>query len=183
MPNLMSSQPRCIVIAGPNGAGKTTFAQEFLLKDAGIARFVNADLIAAGISPLDPNLATSAAARLFLAELDRLANLGEDFSFETTMSGMAHLTRLRRFKDLGYRVEIVFLKLNSPELAIKRVAERVKHGGHDVPQADILRRFRRGWLNFCNEYRLVSDSWTVYDNSTDTPIREKETDDTRPAQI
>jgi len=172
--NLVPRQPRCIVIAGPNGAGKTTFAREFLSKDVGIARFVNADLIAAGISPLNPSLATPAAARLFLAELDRLANLNVDFSFETTMSGMAHLARLRRFKQIGYRIEIVFLKLNSPGLAIKRVAERVKEGGHDVPRADILRRFKRGWKNFCTEYRLVSDAWAVYDNSGPTPVFQNE---------
>jgi len=109
--------------------------------------------------------------------LDRLADLGEDFSFETTMSGKAHLKRLRRFKHLGYRIEIIFLKLNSPELAIKRVAARVKQGGHNVPAEDIARRFLRGWENFCNQYRLESDEWTVYDNSGNAPIREKETDE------
>jgi predicted ABC-type ATPase len=93
------------------------------------------------------------------------------------MSGMAHLARLRRFKHIGYRIEIIFLKLNSPELAIRRVAARVKQGGHDVPAADILRRFQRGWKNFCDEYRLVSDGRTVYDNSGDAPIREKESNE------
>src|SRR2546426_11455369 len=91
--------PRCIVIAGPNGAGKTTFAQEFLPKDAGVIRFVNADLIASGLSPLRPALATLAAGRLFLAELDRLANAREDFAFESTLSGQIYLKRLKRWKS------------------------------------------------------------------------------------
>src|SRR5476651_2479567 len=103
--------PRCIIIAGPNGAGKTTFAREFLPKDAGIIHFVNADLIASGLSPLDPPLAALAAGRIFLSELDRLARAKASFAFETTMSGLGHLSRLRRMKAAGYRIEIIFLKL------------------------------------------------------------------------
>lgn len=157
--------PRCIVIAGPNGAGKTTFAREYLPKDAGVVHFVNADLIAGGLSPLRPESAALAAGRLFLAELDRLAKARVDFAFETTLSGLVYLARLRRWKTAGYRIEIVFLRLPSPRLALRRVAARVKQGGHHVPRADVLRRFTRGWDHFQTAYRPLADTWAVYDNS------------------
>jgi predicted ABC-type ATPase len=166
----MPALPRCIVIAGPNGAGKTTFAREFLPKDAGIVHFVNADLIAGGLSPFNPQLAALAAGRMFLAELDRLALARASFAFETTLSGLGHLSRLKQLKANGYLVEILFLKLNSPALALRRVAARVRQGGHAVPRADVLRRFRRGWVNFVQSYRLAADTWAVYDNSGDFPI-------------
>ncbi len=95
-------KPLCIVIAGPNGAGKTTFAREFLPKDAGIVHFVNADLIAGGLSPLRPELANLAAGRLFLKELDRWANLRTSFAFESTLSGLNYVNRLKRWKSIGY---------------------------------------------------------------------------------
>lgn len=166
----MPTPPRCIVIAGPNGAGKTTFAREFLPKDAGIIHFVNADLIAGGLSPFRPQLAALAAGRMFLAELDRLALVRASFAFETTLSGLGHLSRLQQLKAAGYRIEIVFLKLDSPALALRRVAARVRQGGHAVPRADVLRRYRRGWENFTHSYRLAAYAWAVYDNSADAPI-------------
>ena len=159
------NRPVCIVIAGPNGAGKTTFAQEFLPKDAGVVHFVNADLIASGLSPLRPRLAALAAGRLFLRELDRLAKARVDFAFESTLSGLVYLGRLKRWKAAGYRIEIVYLRLPSPQLALRRIAARVKQGGHSVPRADVLRRFPRSWTNFKNAYCLLADAWTVYDNS------------------
>jgi predicted ABC-type ATPase len=169
MKALPPTQPRCIVIAGANGAGKTTFARDFLVRDAGVSHFVNADLIAGGLAPLQPQLAAPSAARLFLAEIDRLARARVSFSFETTLSGRAHLARLARLKSAGYRIEIVFLRLASPTLALRRVAMRVRQGGHDVPRADVLRRFKRGWQNF-SAYRLMADTWAVYDNSGAAPI-------------
>lgn len=98
--------PRCIVIAGPNGAGKTTFAKEFLVRDAAVTHFVNVDLLAAGLSPLKPEQAALAAGRLFLEELDRLAAAKVDFAFESTLSGLSYLNRLRQWKERGYRIEI-----------------------------------------------------------------------------
>jgi predicted ABC-type ATPase len=161
--------PRCIIIAGPNGAGKTTFAREFLPRDARVVHFVNADLIASGLSPLRPELAARAGGRLFLAELDRLARARTDFAFETTLSGMIYLRRLKRWKAAGYRIEIIFLRLQSPRLALRRIAARVRQGGHDVPRADVLRRFERSWDNFNRHYRSLADRWEIYDNSQRTP--------------
>ncbi|MEO7299932.1 MAG: zeta toxin family protein, partial [Verrucomicrobiota bacterium] len=162
--------PRCIVIAGPNGADKTTFAREFLPKYADVVHFVNADLIAGGLSPLRPELATIAAGRLFLGELDRLAKARADFAFETTLSGLGYLDRLKRWKSTGYWIEIIFLRLPSTQLALRRVAGRVRQGGHNVPRADVLRRYERGWKNFEQHYRSLADAWTVYENGGNEPI-------------
>ncbi len=167
---LEEKTPRCIIIAGPNGAGKTTFAREFLPKEAGIVHFVNADLLAAGLSPLQPQAAALAAGKLLLKELDRLSRARVSFAFESTLSGLTYVTRLRRWKAHGYRIEIVYLKLQSPRLALRRIAIRVKQGGHDVPRSDVLRRFERGWENFQNIYQLQADVWAVYDNSGNAPI-------------
>lgn len=165
MAKASTKRPVCIVIAGPNGAGKTTFAREFLLKDTRVIHFVNADLIAGGLSPLRPELAALAAGRIFLRELDRLAKARTDFAFESTLSGLVYLNRLKHWKAAGYRIEIVYLRLRSPQLALRRIAARVKQGGHNVPRADVLRRFTRSWTNFQNSYRLLVDTWSVYDNS------------------
>jgi predicted ABC-type ATPase len=163
------SVPRCIIIAGPNGAGKTTFAREFLSKEAGVVHFVNLDLIASGLSPLRPELAALAAGRLFLLQLDRLARSKEDFAFESTLSGLTYLARLKRWTIAGYRIEIIYLRISSPQVALRRIAARVKQGGHNVPRRDVLRRFTRSWNNFANHYRLLADVWSVYDNSEATP--------------
>ncbi len=162
--------PRVIVIAGPNGAGKTTFAREYLPKDAGVVRFVNADLIASGLSPLRPEIAALAAGRLFLETLDLLADSRTSFAFESTLSGLVYAGRLRAWKNEGYRVEIVYLRVGSAALALRRIAARVKQGGHDVARRDVLRRFERSWNNFTNVYRPLADAWAVYDNSGRKPI-------------
>ncbi len=162
-------KPRCIVIAGPNGAGKTTFARRYLPED-GVIHFVNADLIASGMSPLRPDLAAITAARMLLREMDRLAAERWDFAFETTLSGLTYLRRLKSWKQAGYRIEIVYLRLGSTQLALRRIASRVRQGGHDVPRVDVVRRFSRGWVNFQLVYRGLGDSWAVYDNSGDEPM-------------
>ncbi len=166
---LKKKPPLCVVIAGPNGAGKTTFAREFLPAHHGIIHFVNADLVAGGLSPLRPQLAARAAGRLVLAELDRLAKERKDFAFETTLSGLGYERLLRGLKAKGYRLEMVYLQIESPQLARRRIAARVKQGGHDVPKQDVERRFARSWRNFHSLYRPLADRWTVFDNSGSTP--------------
>jgi predicted ABC-type ATPase len=169
IPDHVAKPPRCIIIAGPNGAGKTTFAREFLPKETEIVHFVNADAIAAGLSALRPEIVAVAAARIFLVELDRLANGRTSFAFETTLSGRAYVKRLAKWKRSGYRIEIAYLWINSPQLALKRIAARVRQGGHDVAHDDVLRRFGRSWTNFGRTYRSLADAWWVYDNSGITP--------------
>jgi predicted ABC-type ATPase len=161
--------PCCIIIAGPNGAGKTTFAREFLLREAGVIHFVNADLIAGGLSPLRPELAARYAGRLVLTELSRLAKARQSFAFESTLSGRTYLRLLKGWKAAGYRIEIVFLSLPSVQLALQRIATRVRQGGHDVPRSDAIRRFHRSWDNFEKLYRPLAEKWSVYDNSGNTP--------------
>ena len=163
------TKARCIVIAGPNGAGKTTFAREYLSREAPVSNFVNADLIAGGLSPLNPRLAAVAAARMVINETNRLAKLRADFAFETTLSGLAYARRFEKWKRQGYEIEILYLKLGSPELALRRIAARVRQGGHNVPRGDVIRRFKRGWKNFLTVYRPLADSWTVYENSGRSP--------------
>ena len=153
------------MIAGPNGAGKTTFAREYLARDASVIHFINADLIAAGLSPLAPARAALSAARLMLAEMDRLSALREDFAFESTLSGRTYVCRLKRLKSAGYRLEIVYLRVASTRLVLKRIAARVRQGGHSVPKADVLRRFARSEHNFATLYRPLADAWAVYENS------------------
>lgn len=169
MGNRRLRDPRCIIIAGPNGAGKTTFAREFLLRETGVIRFVNADLIAGGLSPLRPELAARQAGRLVLTELSRLVKARENFAFESTLSGRTYLQLLTRWKTAGYRIEIVFLSLQSVQLALQRVATRVRQGGHDVPRADVLRRFERSLDNFHRLYRPLAHTWSLYDNSGNAP--------------
>lgn len=122
-----------------------------------------------GFASTKPELAAIAAARIVLREIDRLAVQRKDFAFETTLSGLTYLRRLNAWKRSGYRVEIVYLRLRSPQLALRRIAARVRQGGHNVPRADVLRRFVRGWDNFQNAYRPLADSWAVYDNSGKSP--------------
>ena len=162
--------PLCIIIAGPNGAGKTTFAREFLQQEVGVVHFVNADLIAIGLSPLRPELAARSSARIFLRELERLAAVRANFAFETTLSGLTYIRFLKRLKAAGYRVEIVFFQLLSSALALRRIASRVRQGGHNVPESDVVRRFNRGLINFDLHYRSLADAWTIYDNSGDAPV-------------
>jgi predicted ABC-type ATPase len=161
--------PRCLIIAGPNGAGKTTFARTFLPQEH-VRNFVNADLIAAGLSPLDPGAARLAAGRLFLSELDRLAAAKKDFAFESTLSGMAYIPRIKRWRATGYRIEIIYLYLDDVRVSVERVATRVRSGGHDIPEADIRRRFVRSWRNFQKHYKLLADAVHILDVSGQAPV-------------
>ena len=161
---------KIIIIAGPNGAGKTTFAREFLPNEAGCPQFVNADLIAAGLSPFAPDVAAVRAARLMLESIAELERRGESFAFETTLSGLAYAHRIRQWRASGYHVTLIFLSLPEPQMAIDRVAERVRQGGHNVPDNVIRRRFAAGLRNFENIYRDAVDAWAIYDNAGDEPV-------------
>ena len=165
----MTADKRILVIAGPNGAGKTTFAIEFLPNEADCPLFVNADLIAAGLSPFRTSLVVVQAARLMLRQIDEHARCGRSFAFETTLSGRGHARRIPRWRAQGYRVELFFLRLPTAEAALGRVAQRVSEGGHDVPEPVIRRRFDAGWRNFEHVYRDLVDAWAVFDNSGDAP--------------
>lgn len=160
---------RIIVIAGPNGAGKTTFAREFLPHEANCPDFVNADLIAAGLSPFQPESVALRAGRLMLEEIHEKVRQGKSFAFETTLSGRTYLRLLRDCRNQGYHILLVFLSLPSADMAVARVAARVAQGGHDVPEADIRRRFAAGLKNFRVAYQGIVDAWTLYDNSGNVP--------------
>ncbi|MCU0950989.1 MAG: zeta toxin family protein [Burkholderiaceae bacterium] len=161
---------RVIVIAGPNGAGKTTFAREFLPNEAGCPVFVNADLIAAGLAPFAPQSAAVLAGRLMLAEVERHFVAGENFAFETTLAGRGWLRQIKRWQTAGYRVKLIFLRLTDVEQAVQRVAQRVRQGGHDIPEDVIRRRFAAGLRNFHDLYAPLVDGWALYDNSGTEPV-------------
>ncbi len=162
-------QKKIIIIAGPNGAGKTTFAREFLPNEAACPVFINADLIAAGLSPFNPELVAITAGRLMLEQIAEHARRGESFAFETTLSGRSYVRLIRQWRSDGYFVMLFFLCLASAEEAIARVAERVSQGGHHVPDDVIRRRFAAGLQNFETLYRNEVDFWRRYDNSSDVP--------------
>jgi predicted ABC-type ATPase len=159
---------KVIIIAGPNGAGKTTFARNFLPKEAQTYQFINADLIAAGLSPFNPDLAAFKAGRIMLREIEAISLSGHNFAFETTLSGVHYSTQIKRWQNLGYTVKLWFIKLSTSELAIERVKSRVKQGGHDIPPATILRRFTSGLKNL-EKFKLIVDSWVIYDGDIDIP--------------
>lgn len=159
----MPSECKIIVIAGPNGAGKTTFAREYLPFEPACPIFVNADLIAAGVSPLNPEAAAFRAGRLMLEEIDRHAKQGRSFAFETTLAGLGYVRRIRRWRSRGYAVKLIYLPLASPEEALSRVEQRVRQGGHRVPEHVVRRRFHRSVANFRDVYRDLVDSWQVLD--------------------
>lgn len=157
--------PQVRIIAGPNGSGKTTFVRDFLPRIATVPRFVNADLIAAGLSPFAPEAAAVAAGRLVLSEIHRHIEQREDFAFETTLAGRTYVDLIRSCRTGGYVLHLYFLWLPDVTMNLVRVANRVRLGGHHVPEQDVRRRYRRGIQNFLNIYRALVDDWTLYDNS------------------
>ena len=161
---------RILIIAGPNGAGKTVFATDFLPNEANCPTFINADLIAAGLSPFRPDLAGIRAARLMLNMIHEYVEKEESFAFETTLSGRGYARRIPRWQQQGYRIKLFFLRLPTPEMAAARVRQRVAEGGHNVPEPVIYRRFHAGWSNFEFIYRDLVDEWALYDNSGDSPV-------------
>jgi len=162
--------PRALIIAGPNGAGRTTFAREFLPAEGHCPTFINADLIAIGLSPFRPDAAAVEASRIMLEHVRQNVAKRSDFAVETTLAGRAYQRFIPEWQAAGYEVDLRFLQLPSADLAVERVQQRVAHGGHDVPENDIRRRFDRGLKNFQEIYRRIVDTWQLYDASQWPPI-------------
>ena len=162
--------PLLYLFAGCNGAGKTTFARAFLTTRFPISpRFLNADEIARGLSPLAPETVALKAGRLLLEEISGCIGSGVSFALESTLSGHAQAAILRRAKKAGYEIELHYLWLPSPGLAVRRVAQRVKKGGHHVPADDVHRRYRRSVANFVSTYAPLSDAWFLWSNVSKPP--------------
>jgi predicted ABC-type ATPase len=157
--------PLVVVLAGPNGAGKSTGAAHLLRGALAVEEFVNADTIAQGLSAYRPEAAAVAAGRVMLDRLRFLARDRRDFAFETTLAGRGHGRWLQALRASGYRAHLIFLSLPAPELAVARVAERVRQGGHHVPGDVVRRRFHAGLKNLLTCYPDSVDSWQVYDNA------------------
>ena len=161
--------PNLYIIAGPNGAGKTTFAREFLPHYAECYEFVNADLIAGGLSPFQPELIAIKAGNLMLEQIHALGKRGVDFGFETTLSGRMYVKLIQDLKKRGYQIHLCFLWLPNIKLALDRIAERVQKGGHNIPEGVVRRRFGKGIYNLFNIYRPLLDFWILVDNSYSVP--------------
>lgn len=167
----MTSKPQCVVIAGPNGAGKSSAAPELLRETAGIATFVNADVIAQGLAAFRPEDVAIAAGRVMLGRIGDLLDAGQDFAFETTLSGRSVERLLRRAMDHGYRIHVCYIWLPSADLAVARVAHRVGTGGHHVPEDVVRRRFRRSLASAGRLSRMGVATWRMYDGSGVGPPR------------
>lgn len=165
----VSGKPTCYIIAGSNGSGKTTFAREFLPKYAGCTYFINPDLIASGLSPFRPENASIASGRIVLQQIYENSFSGRSFSIETTLSGKTYFKIFSDLKAKGYQIQMFYLWIPNPDLAIQRIHQRVEAGGHNVPSKDVLRRFDRTLSNLFNIYLPVIDILRFFDNSEETP--------------
>jgi predicted ABC-type ATPase len=160
-----TTQPKIYVIAGPNGAGKTTFAGRFLPEYVHCTEFLNADLIAAGLSPFAPESQNIRASELMLERMDGLIERRETFSFETTLAARSYHRKIIGWREIGYDVQLFFLWLPSADMAVARVANRVIQGGHGLPEETIRQRYTLGLANFHKLYRSVVDQWSCFDGS------------------
>jgi predicted ABC-type ATPase len=157
--------PTVVVLAGPNGAGKTTSARTLLAEAIHLMTYVNADVIAQGLSGFDPESMAMEAGRIMLQRLHSLAEQRASFAFETTLAGRSYARWLRSLRTTGYMVHLVYFWLASPDLAVARVAERVSQGGHNIHEATIRQRYRRSVQNFFQLFRPVVHTWKVFDNT------------------
>ena len=161
---------KVIIVAGPNGSGKTTFAREYLPREADCPTFINVDLIAAGLSPFEPERAALQASRLMIKEMESFFARGESFAVETTLAARGYARRIPLWRSAGYAVKLIYLWLPSVEMAIERVAQRVAQGGHAVPDHVVRRRLEAGWRNFNDVYKGLVDGWQLFDNSGPEPV-------------
>ena len=164
------SQPTIYILAGPNGAGKTTFANSFLPTFANCREFLNADLIAAGLAPFAPETQAIRASELLLKRIDELVATRTTFSFETTLAARSYQASIVEWRRLGYRLVLYFIWLPSAELAIHRVAKRVREGGHIIPEAVVRRRYARGLANLFDLYIPIVTTVCVYDGASFPPV-------------
>ena len=159
------------IIAWPNGAGKTTFVQRFIPATVNITQFVNADLIAHGLSPFAPEREAIQAGKLMLRQINKLVSQSESFCFETTLAGRSYARMIPEWQAQGFAVRLVFLSLSDVETAIARVAARVAQGGHFIPEDVIRRRFTAGLRNFHAVHKTLVDGWMLYDNTGESPVK------------
>lgn len=155
------------IIAGPNGAGKTTLSYTILPEIFDVDEFINADEIAKGLSPLNPGKANIRAGRLMLSRMKELLAEGNSFAFETTLATQSYASLIKKAKTSDYSVTLLFLALDSIELAKSRVRGRVAEGGHDIPEEVIERRYKKGLVNFFDIYLHLVDQWVLINNSRD----------------
>jgi len=158
------------MIAGPNGVGKNHIRAEVPPKYANCKNFVNADLIAQGMSPFSPEAAAIRAGRLVLSEIDFFSQKQVSFGFETTLSGRSYLNLVQRLKKKGYRIYLFFLFVEAVDVTLARIRERVLKGGHDVPEDVVRRRFDRSVRNLFREYQQLVDAWYLFDNTGTEPV-------------
>ena len=161
----LSETPRLVILAGPNGAGKSTLAPILLRDQLGLLEFVNADTIAAGLSGFQPEAAALDAGRIVIKRMRELAARKQSFAFETTLATRSYANWLVGLKQDGYKISLLYVWLQSAELALQRVQQRVAAGGHDIPAEVIRRRYSKGVRNFFSLYQPLADEWGVYDNS------------------
>ena len=176
MPSRIKQQPRpprIVALAGPNGADKSTTAERLLRGPIAVDEFVNADVIAQGLSGFAPERVAMAAGRVMMARLHALAIQQVSFAFETTLSGVTYARRISEWKRLGYHIKLIFLSLATVDMAVARVSARVAQGGHGVPEVVIRRRFEAGLRNFDRVYKPLVNTWVHYDNSGPLPRRVK----------
>lgn len=157
--------PHLIIIAGPNGSGKTSTAPTILRDALDVVDYVNADVIAQGLSGFEPEKASIQAGRIMLKRIQELASEESNFAFETTLASRSFTNLISKLKKSNYHFHLIFLWLQNVSLAISRVAERVKMGGHSIPEETIRRRYRVGLINFFSLYKPLADSWQLFDNS------------------
>lgn len=163
---MSDSSPNVVVVAGPNGSGKSTAAPSLLRDYLGLTEFVNADVIAQGLSGFHSEAVAIQAGRIMRTRLRELASQRTNFAFETTLASRSFAPWLRELRASGYRIHLLFLWLSSPELALSRVAARVQQGGHHVPEETVRRRYQRGLQNFFTLYQPIVDSWVLFDNGS-----------------
>jgi predicted ABC-type ATPase len=162
---MTSRTPNTVLIGGPNGAGKSTVAPRLVERAFSSIEFVNADVIASGLSGLHPDREAFAAGRIMLQHIHRLAAARRDFAFESTLASRTFAPFLKRLRASEYETHLVYIALRSPDVAVERVRTRVAAGGHAVPEDTIRRRFRRSIINLFDLYLPIVSSWTVLDNS------------------